>query len=88
MSSEKNISILYFASLGEHLKCETETYPITEDTLSLSDLKSKLASRGEQWNRIQEDQNLLCAVNQNITHEDLALKAGDEVAFFPPVTGG
>lgn len=88
LSNETNISILYFASLGEYLKCENEFYPLTESTLRISDLKSKLSSRGEEWNRLQEDKNLMCAVNQTITHEDITLKAGDEVAFFPPVTGG
>ena len=39
-------------------------------------------------NEFSDKRAVRIAVNQNIAHKKLALKDGDEVAFFPPVTGG
>jgi molybdopterin synthase sulfur carrier subunit len=45
--------------------------------------------RGEAWQRLlAEGKNLKVAVNQDVAGAGAPLKAGDEVAFFPPVTGG
>ncbi|MFL0809817.1 MAG: MoaD/ThiS family protein [Agarilytica sp.] len=88
-NAEKNtISILYFASLGEQLNCSDEQLALPKPELPLSELKVLLASRGDAWQRLANDTNLLCAINQTITHENVSLKAGDELAFLPPVTGG
>ena len=46
-----------------------------------------IEQNGETWNVLRSDQ-LRCAVNQEIVKMDHRLKAGDEVAFFPPMTGG
>jgi molybdopterin converting factor subunit 1 len=34
------------------------------------------------------DPNVICAVNQHVATDDQPLQEGDEVAFYPPVTGG
>ncbi|MFA6700706.1 MAG: MoaD/ThiS family protein [Thiomicrospira sp.] len=48
-----------------------------------------LAERGEHWREtLLENRSIQVAVNHDIAHRDTELKAGDEVAFFPPVTGG
>jgi molybdopterin converting factor small subunit len=45
--------------------------------------------RGEVWAQLLSSERALrCAVNQHIAAENIALSDGDEVAFFPPVTGG
>ena len=49
---------------------------------------TKLVARGEPWPALAATKNLRVAVNQQMVGFDAAIKAGDEVAFFPPVTGG
>ncbi|MGH7930304.1 MAG: MoaD/ThiS family protein [Candidatus Binatia bacterium] len=75
------ITIKYFASLRE-------TLGRGEDTLDAA----VAATVGEVWARATEDRspppNLLAAVNQEYTDFEQPVSDGDEVAFFPPVTGG
>ena len=47
-----------------------------------------IAARGAPWSVLATMPNLRVAVNQQIVDFDAPIKAGDEVAFFPPVTGG
>ena len=81
------IRILYFASLRERLGSADETvqdYPQT-----LADLRAQLAARGGVWREVFTDGHaVLAAVNQEMAGDGQALQAGDEVGFFPPVTGG
>ncbi|CDT90777.1 Molybdopterin synthase sulfur carrier subunit [Vibrio diabolicus] len=46
------------------------------------------ADKNGKWDLALEPGKLLAAVNQSIVPLDTEVKAGDEVAFFPPVTGG
>ncbi len=63
-------------------------------TLDASDLatveavRQQLAARGDRWALALEEGKLLAAVNQTLTAFDHPVASGDEVAFFPPVTGG
>ena len=81
------IKVLYFASLRERLGRSDETlddYPAT-----LAGLRDTLAARGDQWHEVfAGDQQVLMAVNQEMAGADRAISDGDEVGFFPPVTGG
>ncbi|MEF1220359.1 molybdopterin synthase sulfur carrier subunit, partial [Photobacterium damselae] len=52
------------------------------------ELRQQLALRGDKWQLALESGKLLVAVNQTICPLDTEIKDGDEVAFFPPVTGG
>lgn len=51
-------------------------------------LRLALLNRGSRWQLALESDRLLAAVNQTLVPMDHALQAGDEVAFYPPVTGG
>ena len=52
-------------------------------------LRAHLAARGGAWTRALAEKRLLrVAVNQDMVQPAAAIQAGDEVAFFPPVTGG
>jgi molybdopterin synthase sulfur carrier subunit len=81
------IRILYFASLRERLGSSgenMEAFPAT-----LDELRRRLADRGGVWQEtFAGDQRVLAAVNQEMAPTDRALEGGDEVGFFPPVTGG
>lgn len=83
-----NVKILYFASLREALGCASETLELPEAVNTVAALRSHLAARGQAWAVLDTHRNLRFAVNQRIAGPDAAVAAGDEVAFFPPVTGG
>ena len=52
-------------------------------------LRAHLMARGGAWqSALGEKRALRVAVNQDMAQADTPVKAGDEVAFFPPVTGG
>lgn len=83
------ISVLYFASLREWLGLESETLELPEDISTLGQLRQWLSARGERWaDKFSDSQRLMMAVNQEISRPDTLISDGDEVAFFPPVTGG
>lgn len=81
------IKILFFAQLREMLELESLDFELPQAT-SVEQLKQQLAARGGRWQLMFAEQEVLVAVNQVIADDDCLLKTGDEVAFFPPVTGG
>lgn len=87
------ISILYFASLSETLGVKTETVDIdtqlSETPFTISALKNHLSQRGDKWQLFSfANNNLLCAVDQTIATDATIIEDNQEIAFFPPVTGG
>ncbi len=78
------MKINYFASLKESLKVSNETIQ-SSGNMSAGDLRLILIKKyGEQ----HFPSNILCAVNHEIASESTLLNDSDEVAFYPPVTGG
>lgn len=75
------VKVLYFASLRELLG-KAEDSVQTESTLGVASI----------WRSLNPDTQLpdacLIAINQEYASIDSEVKAGDELAFFPPVTGG
>ncbi len=85
----KKITILYFAKLREVVELDTEKLELPDTITHTQELQQFLCGRGGVWAKEFGDKKaVIIAVNQNITHKKLVLKDGDEVAFFPPVTGG
>ncbi len=82
------IRILYFASLREALGVSGEDLDLPAGVATAGALRDAIAARGEPWAQLARAKNLRCAVNQRMAGFDAPVKAGDEVAFFPPVTGG
>jgi len=83
------IEILYFARLREQLGAASEALPATAELATVGDLAAFLRGRGSAWSEVlAEDETILAAVNQEIARPETPIKDGDEVAFFPPVTGG
>lgn len=80
--------ILFFAGLREALGTGSESLALPAGIATVDDLRAHLAARGEPWTALTTAKNLRVAVNQQMVGLDAAVKAGDEVAFFPPVTGG
>lgn len=83
------ITLRYFARLREALGTGEEQLALPAGVSTLRTLRIHLAQRGEAWAReMAEGRNLRAAVNQAVVTADAAVADGDEVAFFPPVTGG
>ena len=81
--------LLYFASLREALDTDSEQLSLPADIKNVQQLKDHLAARGAQWQAaFTADAALLVSVNQQMAQADSAISDGDEIAFFPPVTGG
>lgn len=81
-----SINLCFFAALSESLGSRGENYPLNSVT-SLSELKKELAERGQHWQALN-DPSILCAINHEMASGNPDIKPNDEVAFFPPVTGG
>ncbi len=82
------IDIHYFARLREQLATGQETLAI-DDMKTAADVMHNLRQRGDIWGEVfAEDQLVMVAVNQEMCDAGQTIKDGDEVAFFPPVTGG
>ncbi len=78
------MKILYFASLKENLKTNHDVMDF-DSPVTISLIKQKLIEKhGEQ----HFPNNILCAVNHEMANESTKVCESDEVAFFPPVTGG
>jgi molybdopterin synthase sulfur carrier subunit len=83
------LTIRYFASLRESLDCEEESMAANEGAIAtVNDLVEQLSQRGAPWDLLQDQQQVLVAVNQTICSRSQALQGDEEVAFFPPMTGG
>jgi molybdopterin synthase sulfur carrier subunit len=82
------IKVVLFASLREDLGVsEVEVTPAGIG--SVADLIEGLSQRfGEIWRETLMAENVLVAINQNMVKNEISVSDGDEVAFFPPVTGG
>lgn len=79
------IEVQYFARYRETLGMDSES--VEGEFVTLEVLRQHLLQRGEAW-QVLAEQNLMCARNQELCKLDETLLDGDEVAFFPPVTGG
>lgn len=83
-----NIRLLYFARLREVFGLGRESLELS-DPATLVDLLEMLRGRGGAWaQELAPGRAFRLAVNQDIAGQDAALRDGDEVAIFPPVTGG
>ena len=82
------LKLKFFASLREALGSADESLALSADIATLGDLRVHLAARGGEWSRLTASRSLRCAVNQEMARDEVRLADGDEVAFFPPVTGG
>lgn len=83
------IKVLFFARLREQLDTEMLELEAGPGLPNIAAIIELLKQRGGEWAEVLGDEQLmLMAVNQEVADADTAVRDGDEVAFFPPVTGG
>ena len=78
------MKILYFASLKENLNTSHDEISVASP-VSVAIIKKQLI---EKYGDQHFPDNILCAVNYEMANESTKVCESDEVAFFPPVTGG
>ena len=83
------MTLLYFAGLRETLGCSREQVALPRGVATVAALIEQLRDRDPKWSgAFGPDKRFRVAVNQEMADSATPLKPGDEVAFFPPVTGG
>ena len=86
---EAPLTILYFAWLRERVGVSEEQVALPAGVSTVADLVAWLAERSEGHARaFAHRRTVRCAVNQEFADASAHVGPGDEVAFFPPVTGG
>ncbi|GAD81209.1 molybdopterin synthase sulfur carrier subunit [Vibrio ezurae] len=80
------IKVVFFAQVRE-LVGQDELI-IESQHSTVDEIRQQLIGRGDKWALALESGKLLAAVNHTMSPLEASVKSGDEVAFFPPVTGG
>jgi len=82
------ITVKFFSLIREALETEQVTLELTDSLRTVEALKNELGLRGAAWSETLSHPNLIQAVNQRVVFPEEGIEDGDEVAFFPPMTGG
>ena len=83
------MKLLYFAWLRDKIGTGEEDIPLPDGVSTVGELARWLKARGPDFGEALEDLSIVrFAVNQEFADLDQPVVEGDEVAIFPPVTGG
>jgi len=82
------VQLRYFASLREALGIGEEQLALPDNITTVAQLSAWLQTRGTDWQQALGDPRLHTAINQAVVRPDARIHDGDEIAWFPPVTGG
>jgi len=83
------VKLMFFAGLREQLGTSGEEIELPAGVTTLAEIREHLKARGGNYERVFAGKALVrMAVNQEMAQPTAPVKAGDEIAFFPPVTGG
>lgn len=80
------LNIVFFGSLRETLNVDNVAFELTHGK-TLKDLKAELIKSNPRWQALSEP-SILSAINHEMADATATVNDGDEIAFFPPVTGG
>lgn len=81
------LKVLFFAQTRE-LTGVDQLSISAQDFATAEQLRRHLSEKGDKWALALEKGKLLVAINQTLMPLETTIKSGDEIAFFPPVTGG
>ena len=82
------ITVKFFSLIREAVETEQLSLELDASMSTVAGLKETLGTRGEAWVEALSHPNLIQAVNQRVVFQEEAINDGDEIAFFPPMTGG
>lgn len=83
------VTLLYFARLREAFGSDGERLSLPAEVGDVAGLLGFLRARGGVWEKeLAPQRNFRVAVNHDMADPSTRVAAGDEVALFPPVTGG
>ena len=83
------MKLLYFAWLRTRIGCAEEEVELPPEVQDVAALLDWLRSRGARYSEALRDLSVIrVAVNQDYVRPEHPVREGDEVAIFPPVTGG
>jgi molybdopterin synthase sulfur carrier subunit len=83
------IDVLFFASIREQLGKRELSLTLAGADSTVSSLRQQIIDvQGGSWSDVLCADNVVIAVNQEVVDDQYVLSDGDELAFFPPVTGG
>ena len=83
------VRLVYLARLRDALGSGGESIDLPDDVGTVAALRAWLARRGGAWtHELAPGRALRIAVNHDLATADTPVHAGDEIALFPPVTGG
>ena len=82
------MKVLFFGSLREQLGAGELNTILPSGVETIGQLLQNLQSQGDEWKQALGTGNVLFAVNQDMVDENTTISDSDEVALFPPVTGG
>jgi molybdopterin synthase sulfur carrier subunit len=84
-----NVRILYFGRLREEMGIAGEMVDLPPEVSDVASLRARLLARGGvSASAFALNKAVRFSVNQDLARNDTPIKAGDEIAFFPPVSGG
>ncbi|HTT37356.1 MAG TPA: molybdopterin converting factor subunit 1 [Burkholderiales bacterium] len=88
-SQTRTVTVLYFARLKEAFGRGSERIVLPQQVGTVADLRELLRARGGVWEKeLAAGRAVRAAVNQDMAEPATPIRDGDEVALFPPVTGG
>ena len=92
-SGSVSITIKLFSALREALgesEFELDLSDVSEVSaqIDVAAIKALLSQRGAEWKEALNQPNLVHALNHKVVFTDAVVSDGDELAFFPPMTGG
>lgn len=86
---QEMVELIYFARLREALGTGSETLALPPEVRTVAALTDFLRARGGDWQtQLAPEKPVRVAVNQEMATPETAIADGDEIAYFPPVTGG
>ncbi len=82
------INIVYFARVKEELGIAAEEIECPVDGMPVRDLLLRLAAQHGDKGAVLQENNIVVAINHQVADSSAIIRDQDEVAFYPPVTGG
>ncbi len=83
------MDLLYFAHVRENIGCSSEQISLPDNISDVRGLMDHLRAKGRNYHSAFENEDIIrVAVNQLYVNFDHVISEKDEIAFFPPMTGG